>query len=63
MDEITRKAEHRFLALDATNNLQAEVWFGNKWKDFVENTIYKLIEDGYRRGVNYPPDLIIKTQC
>lgn len=55
MDELSRKAEHRLLALDATNNLQAELGFDGKWNGLVENTIYKLIEDGYRRGVEYPP--------
>lgn len=57
MDEITRKAEHRILALDAANNLQADVGFGDKWKGLVENTIFALIEDGYRRGHQYPPQV------
>lgn len=55
MDELERKAEHRLLALDATNTLQTEIEFGDKWKGLVENTIFKLIEDGYRRGHQYPP--------
>ncbi len=54
MDELTRKAEHRLLALDATNRLQSEVGFDDKWKGAVENSIYTLIEEGYRRGVQHP---------
>ena len=54
MEELTRKAEHRILALTATNELQEAVGFEDKWKGLVENSIYKLIEDGYRRGHQYP---------
>ena len=53
--ETERKAEHRLLALDATNKIQEATGFSDKWKGLVENTIYALIEDGYRRGVQYPP--------
>lgn len=55
MNTVERVAEHRLLALDAANNLQQDVGFDDKWKGLVENTIFKLIEDGYRRGVAYPP--------
>ena len=57
MDELIRKAEHRILALSATNDLQAKIGFDDSWKGLVENMIYKLIEDGYRRGVQYPPSV------
>ena len=53
MDELSRKADHRILALDATNTLQTAVGFDDKWKGLVENKIYELIEDGYRRGAEY----------
>ena len=56
MMDIERKAEHRLLALDATNTLQVAVGFEDKWKGLIENTIFTLIEDGYRRGVQYPPE-------
>lgn len=53
MDELERKAQHRLLALDATNTLQAAIGLDDKWKGMVENSIYTLIEEGYRRGSEY----------
>lgn len=55
MDHLTRKAEHRLLALDAANTIQNSTGLDDKWKGLVENKIYELIEEGYRRGVEYPP--------
>ena len=53
MLDIERKAEHRILALDATNKIQDATGCDDKWKGLIENTIFDLIEDGYRRGVQY----------
>lgn len=56
MDELSRKAEHRLLAMDETNKLQAAIGLDDKWKGMVENSIYTLIEEGYRRGKTYGSD-------
>jgi len=58
MLEIDRKAQHRLMALDATNKIQEAVGLDDKWKGLIENTIYTLCEDCYRRGVQYPPQTI-----
>ncbi len=55
MDDLERKAMHRLLALDATNKIQEATGLDDKWKGLVENSIYTLIEDGYRRGHQHPP--------
>ena len=53
MDDLSRKADHRILALDATSKLQSALSFEDKWKGLVENSFFELIEDGYRRGSTY----------
>lgn len=53
MDDLERKAQHRILALDATNKIQEAVGLDDKWKGLVENSIYTLIEEGFRRGAAY----------
>lgn len=53
MHAVERTAQHRILALDATNKLQEAMGFDDKWKGLVENSIFLLIEDGYRRGAEY----------
>jgi hypothetical protein len=53
MDEIERMAQHRILALDAATTLQDDIGFDLKWRGMVENMIFKLIEEGFRRGKQY----------
>lgn len=53
MGELARKADHRIMALDATNKLQEAMGFDDKWKGLVENAIYTVAEDCYRRGAQY----------
>jgi len=53
MYKIVRQSDHRILALDATNKLQDAIGFDDKWKGLIENQIFELIEDGYRRGKEY----------
>lgn len=55
MDEIQRKAQHRLMAWDATNKIQDATGLEDKWKGLVENSIYEIAEDCYRRGWQYPP--------
>lgn len=47
---LERKAEHRILAMDASHKIRDAIRCEDRWLGSIENTVYELIEDGYRRG-------------